>query len=63
MLELASGLATASAHARLHWRRTRVAAGGRRRFDKGGEQFYDQISALHKAARIRPGWALYWYGA
>ena len=24
---------------------------GRRRFDKGGEQFYDQISALHKAVR------------
>jgi putative ATPase len=28
-----------------------VAAGGLRRFDKGGEQFYDQISALHKAVR------------
>ena len=28
-----------------------VASGGRRRFDKGGEQFYDQISALHKAVR------------
>ena len=28
-----------------------VATGGRRRFDKGGEQFYDQISALHKAVR------------
>ena len=28
-----------------------VASGGLRRFDKGGDQFYDQISALHKAVR------------
>jgi len=39
-----------------------VATGGRRRFDKGGEQFYDQISALHKAVRgTDPDAALYWY--
>jgi putative ATPase len=39
-----------------------VAAGGLRRFDKGGEQFYDQISALHKAVRgTDPDAALYWY--
>jgi len=32
-----------------------------RRFDKGGEQFYDQISALHKSVRgSDPGAALYW---
>ena len=32
-----------------------------RRFDKGGEQFYDQISALHKAVRgSAPDAALYW---
>jgi putative ATPase len=32
-----------------------------RRFDKGGEQFYDQISALHKAVRgSDPNAALYW---
>ena len=32
-----------------------------RRFDKGGEQFYDQISALHKAVRgSDPDAALYW---
>jgi len=32
-----------------------------RRFDKGGEQFYDQISALHKAVRgSHPDAALYW---
>jgi putative ATPase len=32
-----------------------------RRFDKGGEDFYDQISALHKAVRgSSPDAALYW---
>jgi putative ATPase len=32
-----------------------------RRFDKGGEQFYDQISALHKSVRgSNPDAALYW---
>ncbi len=34
----------------------------RRRFDKGGEAFYDQISALHKSVRgSNPDAALYWY--
>jgi putative ATPase len=34
----------------------------RRRFDKGGEVFYDQISALHKSVRgSAPDAALYWY--
>ena len=38
-----------------------VAAGGHRRFDKGGDQFYDQISALHKSVRgSDPDAALYW---
>ena len=33
-----------------------------RRFDKGGEQFYDQISALHKAVRgSDPDASLYWF--
>ena len=33
-----------------------------RRFDKGGEYFYDQISALHKAVRgSAPDAALYWF--
>ena len=32
-----------------------------RRFDKGGENFYDQISALHKSVRgSDPDAALYW---
>jgi len=34
---------------------------GLRRFDKGGELFYDQISALHKSVRgTDPDAALYW---
>jgi len=34
-----------------------------RRFDKGGEDFYNQISALHKAVRgSSPDAALYWFG-
>ena len=33
-----------------------------RRFDKGGDLFYDQISALHKAVRgSSPDAALYWF--
>ncbi len=39
-----------------------VLAGGVRRFDKGGEAFYDQISALHKSVRgSKPDAALYWF--
>ena len=38
-----------------------VVAGGRRRFDKQGEYFYDQISALHKSIRgSDPDASLYW---
>jgi len=38
-----------------------VASGGYRRFDKGGDQFYDQVSALHKSVRgSDPDAALYW---
>ena len=38
-----------------------VVAGGRRRFDKHGEYFYDQISALHKSVRgSDPDASLYW---
>jgi putative ATPase len=38
-----------------------VVSGGVRRFDKGGEAFYDQISALHKSVRgSAPDAALYW---
>jgi putative ATPase len=39
----------------------RTLARNLRRFDKGGEQFYDQISALHKAVRgSHADAALYW---
>jgi putative ATPase len=38
-----------------------VLADRTRRFDRGGEQFYDQISALHKSMRSsNPDAALYW---
>ncbi|UCC15605.1 MAG: replication-associated recombination protein A [Gammaproteobacteria bacterium] len=38
-----------------------VLGGSRRRFDKRGEDFYDQISALHKSVRgSDPDAALYW---
>ncbi len=38
-----------------------VVQAGIRRFDKGGEAFYDQISALHKSVRgSDPDAALYW---
>ena len=38
-----------------------VASGSRRRFDKQGEYFFDQISALHKSVRgTDPDAALYW---
>jgi putative ATPase len=34
-----------------------------RRFDKGGDAFYDQISALHKSVRgSHPDASLYWFG-
>ena len=76
MLELASGLvearestesqtqpAAADARRRLTLAIAQeVATGSRRRFDKGGDQFYDQISALHKAVRgSDPDGALYWF--
>jgi putative ATPase len=59
MLELASTLAE---DAVIDMRIAQeVASGTRRRFDKGGDQFYDQISALHKAVRgTDPDAALYW---
>ena len=39
-----------------------VLQGGSRRFDKGGDAFYEQISALHKAVRgSSPDGALYWF--
>jgi putative ATPase len=62
MLELAAGLAEAAGTPQLALAIAQeVASGTHRRFDKGGDQFYDQISALHKAVRgSDPDGALYW---
>ncbi len=60
MLEIAADLAVDNVIGAAQARE--VASGTRRRFDKGGEQFYDQISALHKAVRgTDPDAALYWF--
>ncbi len=60
-LELAAGLIDARGGELTVEIAQEVASGGRRRFDKGGDQFYDQISALHKAVRgTDPDGALYW---
>jgi putative ATPase len=63
MLEILADLAVETPAGALIGREqvVEVASGGRRRFDKGGDQFYDQISALHKAVRgSDPDGALYW---
>jgi putative ATPase len=60
MLEIAADLAEGGRIDIAHC--AEVAGGTRRRFDKGGEQFYDQISALHKSVRgTDPDAALYWF--
>jgi putative ATPase len=60
LLEIAAELAQ---NARIDERTlAQVLADRTRRFDKGGEQFYDQISALHKSVRnSNPDAALYWF--
>jgi putative ATPase len=60
-LELAGELAEAQS-VTLETALTEVMSGGAgRRFDRGGDLFYDQISALHKAVRgSSPDAALYW---
>jgi len=63
MLELAAGLTEAASGARRVTLAVaeEVASGTHRRFDKGGDQFYEQISALHKAVRgSDPDASLYW---
>jgi putative ATPase len=63
MLELAAQLTEAAGGERVLTLpiAQEVAGGTHRRFDKGGDQFYDQISALHKAVRgSDPDGALYW---
>jgi len=64
LLEVASDLAETGPDGKEHISEALLAevlAGGLRRFDKGGEAFYDQISALHKSVRgSNPDAALYW---
>jgi putative ATPase len=61
LLEVALDLARAGEGAITEAIASEVSAGGYRRFDKKGEQFYDQISALHKSVRgSDPDAALYW---
>ena len=64
LLELATDLCAAEdAGQRLDETILKELAGtGARRFDKGGDVFFDQISALHKAIRgSDPDAALYWF--
>ena len=61
LLEVALDLARADEGTVTEAIAAEVSAGGYRRFDKQGELFYDQISALHKAVRgSDPDAALYW---
>ena len=61
LLEVAADLAHAADGVITEELAAEVSAGGYRRFDKKGEQFYDQISALHKSVRgTDPDAALYW---
>ena len=59
LAQVEQGSATGHIDARLAMRL--LEQGGARRFDKGGDAFYDQISALHKCVRgSDPDAALYW---
>jgi len=61
LLEIAAELAEGEGGAISESTLAQVLADRTRRFDKGGEQFYDQISALHKSMRSsNPDAALYW---
>ena len=61
LLEIAAELATGESNRISEATLLQVLADRTRRFDKGGEQFYDQISALHKSVRSsNPDAALYW---
>ncbi len=61
LLEIAAELALGEGGEVTEHTLLQVLADRTRRFDKGGEQFYDQISALHKCVRSsNPDAALYW---
>jgi len=67
LLELAAGIAESAANGLKTAEITAesvmdVIAGGMRRFDRGGDVYYDQISALHKSVRgSDPDATLYWF--
>jgi len=63
LLEIAVELVRADGLSAVSLKLVEQAAGTEsRRFDKGGDVFYDQISALHKAVRgSSPDGALYWF--
>jgi putative ATPase len=64
LLEIAADLAEETDQGRVISEQTLtdVTSHSLRRFDKGGELFYDQISALHKSVRgSDPDAALYWF--
>lgn len=63
LLELAVGLADAGQLTEITTTQVEaVVTGSVRRFDRGGDIFYDQISVLHKAVRgSDPDAALYWF--
>lgn len=61
LLQAAADLVPEDAHEIPETAVTAAIGGAYRRFDKGGEAFYDQISALHKSVRgSSPDGALYW---
>ena len=61
LLEVAGDLASAAGGVLTREIVREASAGGHRRFDKRGELFYDQISALHKSVRDSdPDASLYW---
>ncbi len=61
LLEVAADLAAAAGGALTEEVAREASAGSHRRFDKRGEHFYDQVSALHKSVRDSDAdAALYW---
>ncbi|QYR52140.1 replication-associated recombination protein A [Lysobacter soyae] len=62
LLEIAASIASEDANRITEGTLQQVLADRTRRFDKRGEQFHDQISALHKNVRSsNPDGALYWF--
>jgi putative ATPase len=61
LLEIAADIAEGEGGTITETTLHQVLADRTRRFDKGGDQFYDQISALHKSVRSsNPDGAIYW---